>query len=542
MEATTSSTSHGAASRALPVIAGGVFAVVLFFWPQFFSDFRNLYGEAFDGAIEKVLISHWWAVLRGLQHWNQPLYFYPRADVLGYNDGYLLYGLIGAAFRAFGVDVMRAGELAHVVVRLIGYFSMYALLQRMASGRLINIAVAVLFTIALNALSGPHLQLLAVSFAPAMTLLGLWALDALREGRAARSCAMLVAWAALYGAWLLTAYYMAFFFALFLLVFAISYAVIAPREVRAYARLLAARWPVVMVFVIAFALSCVPFLHVYLPKLQETGGQSIQTALDYAQWPVDLLNIGAQSLVWGRLWAAVNDATPGLFRGGEHVVGYQPVFLAAFVIGAVLAFRAKNRVLMALAVAAAVLAIVVMKVGDASLWTVVYHVVPGAKGMRVICRMFILAVFPMSFLVAVALHRARRAKAVIGAVVALLILEQVNAVPRALTYVPAQLAALARVTAPPAECKAFYAINPSPFKSWSQDAMNLYVNVQAMQVADVANLPTINGVATFLPSDWDFNGVPAETYVSRMKNFAAAHGITGLCQYDITAGKWSVAD
>lgn len=539
MQTTTLSPSSSTVQNSASVIAGGIVAALLFFWPQFTSGFARLYGDAYDGTIEAVLVSHWYGVFRGLQHWNNPPYFYPRVDVLGYNDGYFLYGVIAAAFRALGADVFRAMEYMHVVVRLIGYFSMYALLQRMADRRVINIAVAVVFTLSVNTLNGTHLQLLAVSFAPLMALLGLACLDALQDGRRGRFRALSVGWAALYGMWLITGFYMAFFFGLFLIVFALSYAVVDRDSFHRYTRLLAVNWKQLAVFLVAFMLACVPFLRIYLPKLGETGGQTISAALAFAQSPMDLLNSGSYSMLWGSLWHSVRVAAPNLLGDGEHVTGYTPLFLFMCLVGSVAAFRAKERVLMTLAVTSAVLALLVMSVDGHSLWTVAYYLIPGARGVRVIARMFIFLSFPMSILIASALHREQASRTLLVVTLAFLMAEQVNLSPDMKIDVAQQLSALDRVSAPPTECKAFYGIHNTPFQSWSEGAMAMYVNIQSMLIADQVNLPTINGVATFIPPESRFRSDDEWAYLKQVRDFAAANGVVPLCEYDIATGKWS---
>jgi hypothetical protein len=541
MDATTSNRRVGARGNALLVAIGGALAAFLFFWPQFLSGFNHLYGDGYDGAIENVLVSHWHWVFQGLRAWNEPGYFYPRTDVLGYNDGYFLFGVFASFFRFFGLDGLRAGEYAHVIVRLIGYFTLFALLQRLADRRLINVTVALVFSIALNSLNGTHLQLLAVSFSPAMTLLALVAFDALRAGRRGKFCVLSITWAAFYGAWLMTGFYMAFFFGLFLIVFVIAGAALAREEFNAYVGLFARNWSLLIVFLAAFVLSTVPFLLVYLPKLGETGGQSILDAMVFAQRPIDLLNIGPQGLLWGKAWQYINAVKPGLFGIGEHITGFQPLFLLLMLIGAATVVKSGERWLMALSLACVVLALLVIQFHGHSLWTIVYYAVPGGKGVRVIARLFIFLVFPMSILVAVALHRMRSFNGILlGLLLVCLVVEQVNAAPDTRIDVPAQLEVLNRVTPAPSACRVFYAVNPSPYQSWSADAMSMYINIQAMQVADRANLPTINGVATFIPPDWNFKRDPADTYTARIGAYAKAHHITGLCQYDITAGRWTI--
>jgi hypothetical protein len=277
------------------VFIGAFISVYLFFWPQFGSGFSVMYGDAFDGVIESILISHWHWVFQGARHWNDPLYLFPHPDALGYNDGYFVYGVIASLFRLCGADVLRASEYTHVVVKLIGYFSIYTLLRGLNRNLLINVGMSIVFTISVNAITGAHEQLLAVAFAPGMVLLGVYALNQAEVGNRRMFAFCASVWGFLFGSWLLTGFYMAYFFALFVITTILVMAVVERGFFRHYIELLSANRLSFLIFVVISALGTIPFLEVYLPKLKETGGQSVATAIAFAQYPYDLLNVGPGS-------------------------------------------------------------------------------------------------------------------------------------------------------------------------------------------------------------------------------------------------------
>jgi hypothetical protein len=75
-------------------LLAGVASLYLFFHRQIDTGFANIFGNEYDAVIEATLVSHWHHVLGLTQPWQEPPYFFPNQGVLGYNDGYLLYGLI----------------------------------------------------------------------------------------------------------------------------------------------------------------------------------------------------------------------------------------------------------------------------------------------------------------------------------------------------------------------------------------------------------------------------------------------------------------
>jgi len=61
-------------------------------------------------------------------------------------------------------------------------------------------------------------------------------------------------------------------------------------------------------------------------------------------------------------------------------------------------------------------------------------------------------------------------------------------------------------------------------------------NVEAMALADHFGLPTLNGYASFNPSDWIFDESPS--YPADVATFISKNGLSHVCQYDIAANAW----
>jgi hypothetical protein len=83
----------------LALIGSGLLSLYLFFYQQFNSNFAVLFGDPYDGVIEAVLTGHWYKVAGLAHHWNQAFFFYPHEDTLGYNDSYLIYGVLASIFQ-----------------------------------------------------------------------------------------------------------------------------------------------------------------------------------------------------------------------------------------------------------------------------------------------------------------------------------------------------------------------------------------------------------------------------------------------------------
>ncbi|MDB5375348.1 MAG: hypothetical protein JWP04_3990, partial [Belnapia sp.] len=185
----TTAPAPPSAPRWHPLLIGlaGALAIGFFFRNQLGSGFTLLLGDRHDAVIELSILEHWANVLRGLSPWNVTDYFFPVPGTLGYNDGYLLFGLLHAGFRALGADPFLSGELVNATTRAIGFAGTYALGRRafaLAPGW--AVLAAVLFTISNNLfIRGSHAQLFSIGFIPVLALLLHGMLAALLAGRRA---------------------------------------------------------------------------------------------------------------------------------------------------------------------------------------------------------------------------------------------------------------------------------------------------------------------------------------------------------------------
>ena len=546
--------------RALLAALACAGCLALFFRGQIADGFTLLLGDRHDGTIALSILEHWWNLLRGrAAAWDTTTYFHPVSGTLGYNDGYLAFGLLHAAFRAAGADPFLSGELTNAALRAVG-FAGFHLLGRRVLGLPFGWALlgAALFTLSNNlAIRASHVQLFSVSLVPMLAVLGHGALRALRDGRRAA----LLAWGAGFLAWhammLMTGFYMAWYAAFFGAAMLLAWLATAGRDRRR--RLLAAVRGAVLQLLGLAALAVLlnlPFLRLYLPKAQETGMHDYAgMVVRYTLSPLDLLHVGEQNLLWGSLVRALNGAfRPEMPAWTEQMTGLPPVLLLVFTAALAWLWHgrrapADDRVAMLRAAALATLATwaLALRIGDASPWWLVYELVPGAKAARVVARYQVFLVVPVvalavALLAAVAARR-RAAPVVLGALCALLVAEQLNAyAPRFLDR-PAELARLRAVPPPPASCRAFFVTAARAESRFGEEVDNVYNhNTEAMLVAAVTGLPTINGISTFNPPGWEpvFPGRPG--YLDWVRRTAALHGVAqGLCGLDLRRFAWDAA-
>jgi hypothetical protein len=130
-------------------------------------------------------------------------------------------------------------------------------------------------------------------------------------------------------------------------------------------------------------------------------------------------------------------------------------------------------------------------------------------------------------------------------IVALLVTENLSAEPVARLSRSVQRTALSSIPAPPAGCTSFYVVaarrNEPLFVNAEKNGRYPH-NVDAMFLAELWRVPTINGFSTFNPPDWNFANPLAADYDARVMDYVRHHELRGLCRLDVRqAQPWTIS-
>lgn len=541
---------------AYPLAVGAVAATSLafFFRHALLTGLTRLYGDSYDGLIEVAILEHWHRVLAHGAAWRVTGWFAPYPDTLGYNDTYVLPGLVFAAARSFGADPFLAAFTSHVAMKAIGFAGMLVLLRGLRLGRAAALFGAAWFTVTGATLAqANHGQLLSLALVPWLGRCAVAAGDAVARADRRRLFGSGAAAALCFALLALNAFYFAFFGMLFAGLSARLAWWLAPAERRQAWRIgaRALRAPLLMLTGVQVALLA-PFLAVYLPKLAEGGRHGWPMVLHLLPRPLTAIDVGDGNLVWGRAWAALRAAlAPGDAITGEQEVGIPPCAWVVATLAGVWAWRRRGegsadadaaRRTLALGGAALLLLLLSVRVGNASLWAGVYLIVPGGGSVRTITRLYLLLLVPLTVIVATWLDRrgAARPRPELAALMALLIAEQVQTTPPLAVDRVAERAWLAGLPPPPAGCRAFFVVaarpgvelgGATPGRGRAQYDWYRH-NVDAMLLSAWWGVPTVNGISTFDPPDWNFAHPDAPDYLARVRGYARRHALSGLCGLD----------
>lgn len=533
---------------------------MVFFRGPLLSGLTSITGDSGDTRLIIYLHEHWLQVARGLARWRDPAFFYPTADALGYTDTFLLDEIFYAPLRWCGMDEFLAYQLTLVLLSLVGYVGAYHLLGRILPGhRTYCAALATVFTFSnMLYVQAGHTQLFAVYWIPAIVLLLLRVRT--KPGRAAGPA--FTAGLAI-GLLFLSTFYVAWFFLFAVVLWSVVRWLLwragSPRGDHPWRSLTRFRKEVLFLAA-GTGVGGIPFLLVYLPNFG--ASRSFGVVSGYAAQPRDIFNTGARNYLWGPLTRKVFGSSPRI-TNGELGFGLTPILLIA--LSAATAYlvwrfvvetgdRSRTGTALATAVTCWSAIVLPMKVFGLSLWYLVWLLIPGARAVRAIDRIGVIAALlapvVIAFVLADLLRRTGmtpsaqpRVLACCVALALVLIVEQFNIGRNAGLDRVAELDALRAVPDPPANCRVFYLAGTE-----SPAALAYISSIDAMLISQTltsrgARLPTINGFSGQFPSGFGAAADPGGPgYQEAVRSWVARHGFTeGVCSYDQARRHWATA-
>ena len=559
--------SNSRSGRRYFFLAAGVVCLLtlaVFFRYFLNSGFNLVAGDRGDNRFNMLILEHLRAVAHGEARFRSPNFYWPQRGVLGYSDSLFLYSLPYIIGRASGMDPYLAFQATLIVLKAIGFFSMLWLLRSfLGVDRSVAIVGSVLFTLSnLYFLSVGHAQLVTVVFVPLLAGLACACWRAYGEGQKSLGFVFGGLLGILLALVLFTSFYIGWFATLAAGLVAVSALLITVvrtqslSPLRQWVRALAYRGPLLAVALLSFSVAIIPFLMTYLPTLKQTGGRTFQEDLMYSSHPWDLINVGGSNWAWGHpLNAVMVKLAHRQMVPGENQRGWPPLTLALIAAGLFLglsrqdvrgrvgAALGKNRFPIAvLSVAFVTGWVLSVDVDGRSLWWLVFEFIPGGSAIRAPARFNLvlnILVVALACLLLDALNKraGRGGRVVFWALSLLLVAEQINTDSVFGIQRNSENALLKRVRRPPAGCVSFFLSNPE-----KGGRIDPYNQVDAMLVARMNNLPTLNGYSGWSPPDWHLDTFD-RGYLRYVRQWALANNISaGLCGLDLQEGSWTRID
>lgn len=327
--------------------------------------------------------------------------------------------------------------------------------------------------------------------------------------------------------------------------------------ITAWARAAVRRAPAFGTAVVAFGVAMTPFLITYLPILKQNGGREFWEVLGNTAQPIDLLNVGEGNRMWGhsldalRVWLGY-----GQMIVGEPQRGWPPFTLVLIAFALFLSVRGRSRTaarvweerkqtlpVFVVAVSFFICWALSVKAGAHSLWWLIYKFVPGGSAIRVPARInnvlnILVVIVVCQLLDRWKNHLKHLRGSVFWLIPGILIAEQINIGSDNIVFRrDSERAILDRVQRPPSACTAFFFTRlATPERQWFAN------HIDAMMIARLNNIPTLNGYSGWLPPGWGL-GLFDANYRENVKRWAESRHITkGLCGLNMRSGTWSFSD
>ncbi len=539
--------SRASLGECLLVLLVGLAAAGIFWRDTLSSRFEVISGNLGDNRLIIALHEHWFAVFRGRDVWDRPLFFWGADHVLGFSDGMFLSAIPYAVLRSLGLDPYVAFQIVLVSLTLLAFVAGHVLFRReLALPRTLALLGAIVLAFSTQIAFGRYAaQNLYVCLGPVLLLL---ASSFLRDVEAARARALVfgVPLAVLLALTFFSSFNFAWFFTFFLLLVGVLCVAGNARRSRGLAT--RRRMVLLLSTVAVFVVALLPFLVTYLPLVSAGFVRGYDQAIPHLLEPAQLLN--RSSVLWrfGRPWV-----------GARSLENYAltPGVVLVFLLACVHLWRHRRqptrnqalpleRLLAPTAIAVVLATTLVVRAGEHSLWWFVYEAVPGASANRAVMRfLYVIGLFTVivafGYLgrIARAGRRGGRAAALLVGVV--LVLEQYADHPVDLISRDAEVERIQRVPFPPPGTSVFFVVMAEPEGADRRSKWpNIVAQIDAMLVAERFGIPTLNGYSGWYPRGWDLAPpIGSEVYLERTRAWLARHEIRGrVAALDLARRRW----
>lgn len=536
--------------------------VVLFllYRHQLTNNFTFLLGDAngYDHTIQTSILEHWLNFFSGKSTWSEIGYFYPYERTIAQTDGYFLTGVIYLPFRYLGLDPYVSTELVGITLKVIGFLGALIMSRKVFKFNLnYSLIIAALFSLN-NALTshGYRIQLATVAFAPWLFLMHYETLKAFWKSKKTRFFIFGSSSMVFFGLWCITCFYISWFYAFYLTILVMTLIIVF--KLRFHTLLEQMRGMKYQIIAVTFVslFSIIPFVWAYFPKSRESGTLSYDKNSDATLTIENLFQLGDSNYFYTPLYTKIlNFLSPNYekdtweyYNMGISVVIFALALSSFYVITKNRSRSFESRFIISILASVLISLILILQINNQSLWQIVFNVIPGAKALRVTNIFMLLLSIPLYVLAIWFVSKMDFRKLLIIPLFFVLLISELNRPLLDLDRLELTNMNVA-VAQPLSNCKVFYVTgwtNQEKFYNLWEWINNQYAhNVSAMLISQIVNLPTINGMASYIPSDYDLvgqNGTAfspnSDEYKLRVEKYIQKYHLNNVCELNLNTKVW----
>jgi hypothetical protein len=402
---------------------------------------------------------------------------------------------------------------------------------------------------------GYRIQLATVAFVPWLFYLHFETIKAFFNSQRKRFFSFGSLSMVFFGMWCITCFYMSWFYAFYALILLLVLFFLS--RIRLLSILHQARimlLPLTGVITIGL-ISLFPFVYAYYPKSLESGTRIYEDISFATLTPENLFQLGDSNLFYSPIYTKILQfLSPNYVQDTwEYYNMGISIFIFILAIAALFYLRKstelKNRLIFALLISSFFSLILILRVNEHSLWELVFYAIPGAKALGVVNTFMLILSLPLYIGAIFFIAKINLNKLLLVPLVLFLFLSEYNS---PLLQLDRQTQAKMNlvVEEPLPNCESFYVTgweNQEKFYGLWEWVNNQYGhNTSAMMIAQIVNLPTLNGMASFIPKDYDLvgpNGTAfspnSDEYKQRISAYINRFELQGVCELNLNTKKWS---
>lgn len=530
---------------------GIVFLVMLIFAGIFHMDtvksgFEFFPGDDCDAFLNILAADSWSDVFSGKIPFRQNRIYYPFPAGRGFTDLSLSLYLFELPWRALGAGLFSSAMIVYQLLFHFGILSMLYLLRKVLH---LNFAVSIGGAFLCFYSNGCFTKLLHTQFffAGLLPLLfictirycQLWSSDKACK-RTVYGVSALLSFAAI----AYSNYYTAFFFALAAGIYFIVYAILLAKKQMLKKVLLVKRIPEVSALAMLGVVLFVPFFYTYLPLTTDEYIRVWTAAQGTLPTLADIVNVGPQNLLWGKLYDALFPSIHKYVYENQHGL---PLITAGVFIFCLFRYYKERKnfrpAFTALVITLAVLYVISLKFAHCiSLWYFVWKFIPGGSAIRAAGRIYVFMYLPLMVFICYILNRCtrvfprRKQLAICAGLFILLVADNVNTMS-IYQWKPSETIAKIKVsTLPPQEMKCFFVTcsekAPVNQSNWAMSGL------QAWFIARQFSSFTINGYSGNTPANFSAVDPWEPSYRQNISEWVKRHSLDGVFSFNIDTGKW----
>jgi len=527
---------------------------------QILNGFELLLGNnTYDNTIHTAILEHWFNVFKGINSWSEVNYFFPYTKTIAQTDAYFLISIFYIPFRLLNIDPYLSTEFAGVCLKIFGFISAYVF-SKLVINLKHNYAtlIAILFTLN-NAMTihGYRIQLATVAFLPAFAILLYLTIKYLNSNNKKLYLLSGTSFSFLFGLWCFTCLYGSYFFFIFLVMFLFVNIVFNFSKIVFIANQIKKFYVYSFLIILTMAISLIPFVTTFYPKSQESKPRSLDAIIYSTVRIEELMQVGSNNLfnypVFQRFIGVISPNYLPNLNWEYYNVGFTLAVSILFIfalIGFLRNFKTlKSNLVYQLGFTSFLFIVLIVNVFGKSLWLYVYSYFPGGKALGVISVSLIFLAFPIYVFIVYFISNVIKKKIMLFPIIFVLIIGEINSPPLKLDR-SKEIEMNFTVSPPAMECNSFYVSgwdNQESNPGYWEWFNNQYAhNVSAMLLSQKLNIPTLNGMASFIPKDYDLvgpNGTAfspnSDEYKKRISNYISDRNLEKVCRLDLNSKIWS---